>query len=527
MKRIISVFICLAMLLSFSSCNSSSKKTDDTAKDAPVEFSVTFLKNDWHGDPNNMEIFKELEKEANVKINWQVYPNATWNEKKNLMLNSGDIPDVFYMNAVNSNDIEKYGPQGLFVDLTQLIQKNAPNIQETFKKIPAFKALCTSPTDGKIYTISRAAERPANTLVGQMYVYKPWLDKLNLKIPTTSDEFYNMLKEFKTKDPNGNGKADELPYVFSNMENNYNFSELFGMFGYVYNGMSKNGTNFVNVNNKAIFVPTTQNYKNAIKYFNKMFQEGLFSKEDYATQDTKLLNSKLHSQEVTVGSFISFNYNIVGPADRAKDYVRVDIPMKGPSGDQVWALTGSKNNMGGTQFVMTNKAKNQDAIMKWLDAHFNKQTSIELFLGPEGTTLAKKDNMLTYIPTPQGKSYSEFRYANAPVHVPCVITADEWGKDIQVMDEDVERLDYMNKILKPFLKQSYIFSYPTADESKYVLSKGKDIYDFVTVTEARWMTEGGIDAEWDGFVSKLNSMGVDEYTKIMQNQIDRFNQNSK
>ena len=83
---------------------------------------VTFIKNEWHGDPNDMEIYKILEEKTGVEVEWQVYSAATWEDKKNLILSSGDLPDVFYMNAVNVNDVTKYAPQGMFLDLTDYIE---------------------------------------------------------------------------------------------------------------------------------------------------------------------------------------------------------------------------------------------------------------------------------------------------------------------------------------------------------------------------------------------------------------------
>ena len=515
MKKILSLVI--ALLLTFSLCLAASAEK-------PVAFSATFLKNDWHGDPNNMEIMNRLEEAANVDVDWQVYSNAIWSEKKNLLINSGDVPDVFYMNAVNNADIEKFGPQGMFLDLTELIDKYCPNLKKVMEENPTFKALCTSPTNGKIYCISRAAEREANTLAGQMYIYKPWLDKLGLEVPTDYESFYQVLKAFKEQDPNGNGKADEMPFAFSNMELSYSFGNLFGMFGYGYNldyGLKCDGITVVG--DKVVFVPGTENYKEAIAYFNRMFTEGLFSAEDYATQDSKLLNSKLHSEEVTVGCFIAFDSNIVVPADRLNDYVQM-APMAGPRGDRVWMKTENPNNMGGTQFVLTYKAKGkEEAIMRWLDAHFEKTTSIELFLGAVGVNLEYDENgMLVYVPTPEGKSYSEFRYANCPVHVPCSIAASQWNTDVQIMDEDAGRWYYMQDVLAPYLTQHALYGYVTDADSKYLLGRGKDIMDYVRTTEARWMTAGGVEEEWNDFLKQLDSLGIDEYVKVKQSILDRF-----
>ena len=43
-------------------------------------------------------------------------------------------------------------------------------------------------------------------------IRQDWLDKLGLSMPTTVDEWYNVLKAFRA-DPNGNGKADEIPCI--------------------------------------------------------------------------------------------------------------------------------------------------------------------------------------------------------------------------------------------------------------------------------------------------------------------------
>jgi len=183
--------------------------------------------------------------------------------------------------------------------------------------------------------------------------------------------------------------------------------------------------------------------------------------------------------------------------------------------------------MGGTQFVMTNKAKDQVAIMRWLDAHFEPRTSIELFLGTVGTTLVDKGSILDYAPNPPGSSYNEFRYGNCPVHVPLIIAGDDWGKTVAVMAEDVVRLGWLRNTLRPYINTYSIYGYATADEAKWILSQGNDIRDYFIPIEAKWITQGGIDQEHASVMARLKAMGIDEYIKIMQAQIDRFAQYSK
>ena len=33
---------------------------------------------------------------------------------------------------------------------------------------------------------------------------------------------------------------------------------------------------------------------------------------------------------------------------------------------------------------------------------------------------------------------------------------------------------------------------------------------------AQWLSQGGVDEEWDEYVARLNGMGLDEYMEIYQ-----------
>lgn len=520
--RIPCLVLAVAMTASMVLTGCKAKDKQQAVSSEHATFTATFIKNQWHGDPNDMAVLKELESKANVTVQWQVYSQATWNDKKNLVLASNDLPDVLYMNAVNQKDISKYGPAGLFVDLEPLIKKDCPQLTAAFKKLPNYKAVCTNPSDGKIYTVARAAVRTANNLNGAVFIYKPWLDKLGLSVPTTMDQFKSVLEAFKTKDPNGNGKADEVPFSFAAYAS-YDLAPLIAPFGYAC-ASNATTTKFIEDKNtgKAVFVPTTDSYKSAVTYLNGMFQEGLIDQEGYSNSDAKEETALGNSKDVILGSFSAYDSSIIVPADRIKDYVAVPA-LKGPTGKQIVMEAAANDNVNGTQFVMTKSCKNQDAVMRWLDAHFDPTVSIELFLGPVGTTLKKDSSgMLDYIDTPSGMTYSDFRYKNAPVHVPCFIPADSWGKDIAVMAEDKTRLSLMDSMYSKYMTQTLIFPMATADESAFMLSNGKDIDDYALRTEASWMTSGGIDKGWSEFQAKLKNMGIDKYTQIMQAQIDRF-----
>ena len=158
---------------------------------------------------NDMEFFKKLEEQSNIHIEWEFIESQDYEQKKNLILASGDYPDAFF-NYISDTDLNTHVPQGVFVPINEYLEY-APNLSKVFEEHPDFKKLCTY-FDGNIYSIGYAAEDPCQYQPDEMYVYRPWLDKLGLDIPETTEEFYQMLKAFKEQDPNGNGVADEIPF---------------------------------------------------------------------------------------------------------------------------------------------------------------------------------------------------------------------------------------------------------------------------------------------------------------------------
>ena len=102
-----------------------------------------------------------------------------------------------------------YGTQGVLVPLEDMIPTYAPNVALLMQQKPAFKSLITAP-DGHIYALATGAAAPWSDISWHLHINNDWLERLGLEMPTTTDEFYEVLLAFKNSDPNGNGDADEI-----------------------------------------------------------------------------------------------------------------------------------------------------------------------------------------------------------------------------------------------------------------------------------------------------------------------------
>lgn len=60
----------------------------------------------------------------------------------------------------------------------------------------------------------------------------------------------------------------------------------------------------------------------------------------------------------------------------------------------------------------------------------------------------------------------------------------------------------------------------TTENNQFVADFKANAVDYINRKNAEWITQGGVDEEWDAYVEELNKMGVDEYVRIYQEAYD-------
>ena len=172
-------------------------KKEDSYKIATVRWA------DW-GDDFTKGFVEEAVKEVGIKVDWDIYLNSEWGDKKSILLAGGELPDAFIGSlALSDSDIAKN--PGVFIPLEDMIGEHMPNLVKAFEDDPALRAMVTSP-DGHIYSLPK--KLPLRPIAGNaLFINQEWLDRLNLDLPQTYEEFYDVLKAFKEQDANGNGDS--------------------------------------------------------------------------------------------------------------------------------------------------------------------------------------------------------------------------------------------------------------------------------------------------------------------------------
>lgn len=469
-------------------------------------------------DYNEMTIFKNLEKATNVHIEWNNIPGDGYQEKKNLMLASGDLPDAFYSSGFTDHDLIKYGADGTLIPLENLIDKYAPNLKALFEQRPELKKIITAP-DGHIYSLPRAEEMDLINMPNIMVINKAWLDKLGLQMPTTMEEYKDVLIAFRDKDPNGNGKKDEIPLTWWWQGWCGNEGDMFAWFGLP--DTSFENDHRVVKDGKVVYTAIQPEYKSALEYLHGWFKDGLIDPEVTMMDPAKIF-AKGKSTDVTLGSFIWWEIDEVVGTERAKDYV-VMPPLKGVNGN---ILVGRTNysEYGRDALVITKANKNPEVTMRWVDQMYEPKMSAQINWGPIGEVYEEDaSGMLVNKALPEGVAMGEYRQKVAPGG-PFVVLKEHFGTVVDMEPRAKQRLNDLKSYYQQHqVKEAFPSIFFGTEETETINRINTDIKQVVSLKKAQWLMKGGIENEWNDYVMQLEGMGLQDLMKIWQEGLDNFN----
>ncbi|MCU6792768.1 ABC transporter substrate-binding protein [Paenibacillus sp. WQ 127069] len=484
-----------------------------------ITLKVLAVKNPSVQDYSTNEFTKWYEEKTNVKIEWQFATPQDRQEKLNLVLATNDLPDMIIGFGVSPAQQMVYGQQGLFIALNNLIDKYGVETKKTLEKYPEIKQATTAP-NGNIYSLSSIDRNPHTMLQQKMWIDTEWLKKLNLDMPTTTDEFEKVLKAFKEKDPNGNGKADEIPMI-GGIQEKLTGLDSFLMNSFILNDLNADqlifddkGSIEVNFNKPG--------FKKGLQYLNKLYAQGLIAPESF-TQNNDQMKSLVENGDARVGVISSFIpqvfSNITGK--RWLDYKTVP-PLKGPDGLQQTPYRYYSVN--GGNLLITNASKNPEVAFRWADALYNYDISMSGNIGTEGIGWRKPTTdelglngkpanwvRLMAAGTLQNNNWGQ----TTPYHF-----SREMFEGLAAGPNEVPRVLYeeTQKNYEPYKtkqEQSVPPVFFDDAQSSELSDLQKTIKDYVKEMTTRFIIgDASIDKEWDKYIQTLDGMNLKRYLQI-------------
>ncbi|WP_347835321.1 extracellular solute-binding protein [Gracilibacillus sp. JCM 18860] len=206
MKKLMVLLISFSMVIVLTACNSDKETSEEqTDSNGKTKMTVFMPESDTIDlETNSFTKFAEEEFGINFEFETTSMDGAAAKERRQISLASGDYPDVYFLtewvDQFKANDLLKYGKQGVLIPLNDLIEEHAPNLQKVLEEHEEFRKITVAP-DGNIYGIPQLEECFHCTWPNKMWINTDWLEKLDLSIPETHEEFKNVLTAFNEQDP--------------------------------------------------------------------------------------------------------------------------------------------------------------------------------------------------------------------------------------------------------------------------------------------------------------------------------------
>lgn len=519
------IAVLLAVCLVF--CTTACKKTD-VEKTSTADEPLTF----WAGlnkaqlattsDLNEHPMFKKLMEETGVKVKFMHPPTGQEAEQYNLLIASGDYPDIIERNwAGDLGGPGKAISDGIIIPLEEVIEKYSPNYNKILSENKELKK-AFSTDDGHVFTYGTITLTP-KLMPGGYMVRQDWLDKLGMEAPECIEDWEKFFEACKTK------LGIESPFSTDSYRMNTAklFSESFGI-----------GSKFyVDGNNKVCYAPIQPEFKEYLILMNKWYEKGYLDQGIFtntaAIVESKMLNSMTGAMYGFIGSTIgklinsaeNEDFKLVAVASPSlKKGEKPELYVAKPRGladaEVGYSLTSTT--------CFTTKNKNLEASAKFMDYLYTEEGNLLQSFGIEGITYNMVDGVPTYtdeiLNNPDGLSVSEAlgKYCRAG------FASSGFGDDPHYLNQYYQYQEQRDAVATyaTNLDNAVAFDMPALTPAAEEVSEISQLLSTINTYQEEMFSKfimGTVSIdEFDEYVKTLKSMKIDRILEIYNNAMERY-----
>ncbi len=485
-------------------------------------------------DVETNDYVTKLEEAVNVDLQFEYLPAGTDGKQKlNVLLSSGsELPDMIWF-ALEPIEVYTYGSQGYFIPINDYIDQESfylKNYLETDEGKENLKYIKSA--DGNIYSWPAIIEEIGNDYDHRMWINQTWLDELGLEMPTTTDEYYEVLKAFKEQDPNGNGQADEMPLVGNRTGWN---QQVWTTLAYPFIYLNDQFDFLIKDDEGKLTVSYAQpEFKAALEYMNKLCSEGLLSPLTFTQDEAQWKQILGDPNGQVIGSLCAGSMSAyAGAPDRKKDLTHLP-PLTGPEG--VCWTSYRATFLPQYKGFITSSCENPVAAAAVFDYMYSEEMARQGRWGTEGKSWEKVDSSTT-----------ESMYESLGAEASFKITDNIWGgvqnQQMGEMHPTLRTYDITNSQAKPddpYDAQlmtansipDYIDKYPkddlvtriiyTQEEADQIAEIQASLKTYREEAIAAFITGTRPLSDWDNYLAELEGIGLSQFLEVAQQAYDRM-----
>ena len=389
--------LCFLLMLMFAlSCLGGALAETAEAERPTVEI---FMQIETEFDPDNCPIIPALEEACNVDLEFILPPTSSYEEQLNLMVASGDYPDLVQFTSLSAANFLDSAENGILLPLDGYIE-NYPNLQEYIDPA-SWTAMRSAVSDGQLYGVPRNSVMRTDGWL----VRDDWLQAVGIELEdcstVTKQEFYDILYAFTYDDPDGNGVDDTYGLATGSVD--VLFPGAFGVLGWQ---EAPEGSEYEYMS--AMYDRNSSAYVDALAYTAQLWTDGLMDPNDI-TNEGNAYRDRFY--DGTVGVVRMFG----GWLDTYETALHENFP-----GVETKYIVGIENDegecvgtsvLGGNVYgfvsLTTSAAGKEEAILGLLDYMLSDEGWALICEGVEGWTYTVEDG--EKVPTEEFSHFSTYR----------------------------------------------------------------------------------------------------------------------
>ena len=507
MKKLFSVLLVLTVVLSLFAGGSS----ESTSGDGPLKISLYYSDNATLPFREDWLTVKTIEERFNVDLEFEIIPIADYQTKVSLALNTyNNAPDVILYQSITGENAS-LALNGAIVPISDYSEWT-PNFNarvEEFGLEDEVEALNLS--DGKRYSLPGLFDVPFYD--GGLILRKDLLEEYGLEVPTTFDEFYEVLKVFKEHNP------DSYPLtILVGPRVLYRFT--MPSFGISLGKNSSSGSYVLSwdYENEEYFAGAiSEEYKTYITYMHKLYAEGLLDPEMAdPIDDTRFTNKMATGMSMATWAY----YDQLGGIENASSIEGFDLDMypalEGPAGAHSQPKTKTAN---GIIFpAKTAESKNFEQIVRKIDEIFFSEEAAEIWcLGVEGVTYDIVDGEVVYKEELQNDERGVYKAMQQEYGCGSDVTQMVWvnKREMTKYDERYSEINAQVEAMGDVIQNTP----PTPSFNDLDAETVNSLMTPLADTWERWndafLTGAkSIETDWDAYVAEMKNLGIDQMLEL-------------
>ena len=366
MKKALPLLMAFILIVTFfSGCAGDSGDKGGDSKTPSITIFAHGL--EQYDGADKDRVWEEIEKKTNTKIELSGTPLTNYNEKINIMVNTGEAPDLFFYLPERSETYSKWVQQGMITPLDEYVKDDS--------KYPNLYKLLNSDTFKNLTYENQRTLVPWVALQNNwaVYIRKDWLDNLGLSVPKTMDEYLDVMKKFTQNDPDKNGKNDT--YGLCSAKGIYWFMPFYAAY------VKKPDWNYSKDKTTMEHMYYTEEYKQFLGVMAKAYADGLIVKDYYTKSDElKIEDFASGKAGIMVHNSAGHISNLMDKTAQASPTAKVEViaPPEGPAGANMHGWGGW---WGG--YSTSSNCKNVDAALRILEFMHSEEGAKLRFNGIE------------------------------------------------------------------------------------------------------------------------------------------------